>query len=301
MKKYIIWASIVVFFFGLLGGIAVADEPAEPAVTKPAPEPAEEPTIILPIVPVLVEPEDEPVPEPPRPKPPGTVRVSELAADTWYVVESSIPLIFLHSPTGCVAVSHEEGPVKIRGKFADGTGGIETRTYKLPHVYSVNAIAAGKIELLIIPEGVKSEKDILRQQLTVMGQGPNPPPGPKPDPTPEPDPTPGPVTTFRVIFVKESGSTLSAQQSSVPAAAEIRNYLNRKTTSENGVTGWREYDPQQNVTNEQPNMKALWNAVKPNLQTFPCMVVEVNGRATIMPFPSGVADAMQTLKKAGGE
>ena len=217
-----------------------------------------------------------------------------------------MPLIILHSPAGHVSVQPEAGPVKVRGKFVDGTGKTETRTFSSPHLYFINAVKAGKIELLIVPEGVQSEADVIRQTLTVMGLAPIPPPDPgpgpmPPGPTPQPEPTPGPVTTFRVIFVKESGSTLSAQQSSIPAAAEIRNYLNRKTTSEIAVPGWREYDPQQNVTNEQPNMKALWNAVKPNLQTFPCMVVEVNGRATIMPFPASVADAVQTLKKAGGE
>jgi hypothetical protein len=31
------------------------------------------------------------------------------------------------------------------------------------------------------------------------------------------------------------------------------------------------------------------------------MVVEVNGHATVMPFPANVDDALATLKKSGGE
>jgi hypothetical protein len=123
--------------------------------------------------------------------------------------------------------------------------------------------------------------------------------GPKPvDPVPV---VPEPVTSFRVIFVKESGQTLQGQQSAIPAAKEIRDYLQAKTTQEGGLPGWREYDPQQSTTNEQPVMRALWDAVKPKLLPAPCLVVEVNGKATVMPFPNTVADAVATLKKAGGQ
>jgi hypothetical protein len=111
---------------------------------------------------------------------------------------------------------------------------------------------------------------------------------------------PEPVRTFRVIFVKESGETLSAAQTPIPSAKAIREYLNAKTTREGNQPGWREYDPQQNTTNEQPTMAALWEAVKPKLQGIPCMVIEVNGRATVMPFPADVDAALAALKRAGG-
>ena len=91
------------------------------------------------------------------------------------------------------------------------------------------------------------ESDISRQVLTVVGTGPNPPPGPDPDPDVKPDPDPVPVKSFRVIFVKESGQTLNAAQTAIPAAKAIRAYLNLKTTQEGNVPGWREYDPQQIV------------------------------------------------------
>ena len=120
----------------------------------------------------------------------------------------------------------------------------------------------------------------------------------KPEPTPTP--VPEPVKSFRVIFVKESGQTLAGEQLAIPGAKEIREYLTAKTTPEGNQPGWREYDPQQQTANEQPTMKALWEAAKPSLLPAPCLVVEVNGKATVMPFPKTVAEAVETLKKAGG-
>jgi hypothetical protein len=120
----------------------------------------------------------------------------------------------------------------------------------------------------------------------------------KPEPTPAP--VPEPVKSFRVIFVKESGQTLQGEQLAIPGAKEIREYLTAKTTPEGGQVGWREYDPQQQTASEQPTMRALWEAAKPSLLPAPCLIVEVNGKATVMPFPKTVAEAVETFKKAGG-
>lgn len=130
-----------------------------------------------------------------------------------------------------------------------------------------------------------------------IGKNPTPTPDPpKPDP-PIPDPS---VNSFRVIFVKESGSTLTAEQTAIPQAKAIRDYLTAKTTPEGGLAGWREYDPQQSTTNEQSKMRELWASTKSAITAIPCMVVEVNGKATIAPYPKNVAEALQTLKSYGG-
>lgn len=315
------WRIVRVFAFVLmLAGHVLAQEvekvapelDSDAGVSSRAPD-SDVPKIHIPVLPVLVEPEEiDDTPEPPKPKPDrGPVPVTSLSEDTWYVVESNIPLIVLHSPSGHVSVQPDQGPIKVRGKFVDGTGKTETRTFNSKHLYFINAIKAGKIELLIVPQGVQEEKDVIRQPLTVMGVAPIPPPEPPPGPgptppgpmppEPDPGPTPGPVTSFHVIFVKESATTLNAEQSSIPAAKVLRDYLNLKTTPEGGLTGWREYDPHQNTANEQPTMKALWTKVKPSLQRFPCMVVEVNGDAKVMPFPANVTEALSVLKKAAGE
>ena len=160
------------------------------------------------MVPVLnedqVPPEDHPAPQP-RPNV-GPVPVTKLSDDTWYVIESPVKLIVLHSPSGHVQIDPDEGPVKIRGKFADGTGKNEVRTYSSKYVYSVSALKAGQIELLIFPVGVQQESEVVRQSLTIMGIGPNPPPDPpKPDPgpKPEPGPMPDPVSESIIIEVLE--------------------------------------------------------------------------------------------------
>lgn len=255
------------------------------------------PRIIFPMKPVLVEPDKpRPVVDPADPQ-----IISEIKPDEMYVLESPVKLFVLTSPAGVLAVDATEGPIRVRGKFSDGTGKLETRNYTSPWVYFVTAPGTGKAELILVPEGVKLETDIFRQVLTVTGTRPNPPPEPvEPDPVDPVPVVPEPVKSFRVIFVKESGQTLNAQQSAIPAAKVIRDYLAIKTTAEGGLVGWREYDPQQTTTNEQPAVKALWEAVKPKLLAAPCLVIEVNGHATVMAFPANVDDCMQTLKKFGG-
>ena len=164
----------------------------------------------------------------PEPAPVEQQPISTLKADEWYVIESDAPLAVLSSPVGLVSVTEDAGPIRIKGKFADGNGRTETRSYAGPHVYSVEAVKSGTVELILIPVGFTDAAQIRRQTLTVSGLGPQPPPDPGPGP--DPGPQPGPVKSFRVIFVKESGQTLPLGQSSIPGAKQIRDYLNGKTT-----------------------------------------------------------------------
>lgn len=245
--------------------------------------------VIWPVVPVLVEP-DTPVVRDPQP-------ITTLKADEFLVVESNVELFVRQFPEGLIAVESSAGPIKVRAKFSDGSGKTETRTYRCEFVYFLTAVTSGTAGVDLIPVGVLQQESIIRHVLTVDGTLPNPPPGPGPTPDPKP---PQPVTSFRVIFVKESGDTLNPQQTAIPAAKAIRDYLIAKTTPEGGVAGWREYDPQQTTANEQATMRALWEAVKVKLLPAPCLVIEVNGHATVMPFPATVDEAIQTLKKYGG-
>lgn len=279
--------------------MAVFDE--TPVVLKPAPE---TPQIHLPTTPVLVEPDvidDEP--EPPKPRPDRSPKpITTISDEQLYVIESTIPLIVLASPDGFVSIESEEGPQKVKAKFVDGTGKMETRVFHSKHLYFINAVKPGKLELIIVPVGVEKAENILRQELTVLGQMPNPPPDPVDpiDPPPDPVDPPAPVTSFRVIFVKESGDTLNAQQSAIPAAKVIQDYLLAKTTYEGTQHGFREFDPDQGTETETPMFKKLWEVVRPKITKVPCMVVEVNGHAVVMPFPANVDECMATLKKAGG-
>jgi hypothetical protein len=157
--------------------------------------------IIFPIIPVLNE-KDVPEEDHPSPPPERLPKfVSDLSEETWLVIESEDPIVVTSSPLGHVTVQPEEGPVKVRGKFADGTGKIETRVFSSKHLYFVNAIKQGKIEILVFtPQVVTEEKDIPRFPLNVMGIAPIPPPGPGPGPGPKP---PDPVSDSVFIAIVE--------------------------------------------------------------------------------------------------
>ena len=120
---------------------------------------------------------------------PGTV--SKLTGELLYVIDSDVELIVLSSPDGVVRVSTDAGPLRMRGRFVDGDGSVETRNYKGKHIYTIDAIASGRTELIVIPKGVSKQSDIIRKTLDVdSGAGPRPPPKPDPEPGPKPDPEP---------------------------------------------------------------------------------------------------------------
>lgn len=279
----------------------VFDDPNELRPSIDDLKPVPEGQIRLPVLPpgpqpAPPQPSPDPAPKPPAPTP---TEVTTLLADQFFVIEADVPFFVLDSRTGLVSISYDEGPIRLRGKFADGAGKVETRTYRSKYLATLEATQKGQVEILVVPAGATDAGVVIRRTLSVMGQSPQPPPDPEPDPDDPPVP-PAPVTSFRVIFVKESGATLPPQQTAIPAAKAIRDYLTVKTTPENGLAGWREYDPEQITVNEQPAMKELWEAVKPKLLHAPCLVIEVNGRRIVMPFPNTVEGALDKLKEYGG-
>jgi hypothetical protein len=130
------------------------------------------------------------------------------------------------------------------------------------------------------------------------GPGPTPqPPEPKP---PEPKP-PAPVTSFRVLYVVETGGTLTAAQNSTIYAKSVRDYLAASTTPEGGLPGFRVFDKDHEAGNEPPTVKALWAAVRPQVTAVPCVAIEVNGKVTIEPLPETPAAAVALFKKYRGD
>lgn len=234
----------------------------------------------------------------PMPNPEASIT---LTPELVMVCDSDIDCVVVCSPKGRLKITPAKGPITVRGKFVDGTGQVEMRTFAGPFVWFIEAAEAGECELLVLPVGSK-ESDLLRRRI-VSQTGPQPPPKPKPDdPIPDPKPKPPkPVESFRVIFVWESGTTPTAGQLGVSDSVAVRDYLDRKTTKEGGHPGWRKYDPQQQLSGEQPTMTALWNAAKPKITTVPCLIVEVNGKADILPYPANAAESLALLKKYGGE
>lgn len=194
-------------------------------------EPKRPSTIILPVHPVLVEPDTPgPVVNPTDP----TI-IGEINPDEMYVVESSVKLMVLTSPADVLAVEKTEGPIRVRGKFSDGTGKIETRNYASEWVYFVTTKGTGTAELILIPEGVMDEKDIVRQVLVVSGSGPNPPPGPDPPPEPPPNPPTPKATHVRLAIVED---TLNRS----PDTAILMNQLVGWNEFLDAGHQWRQYD-----------------------------------------------------------
>ena len=227
--------------------------------------------------------------------------ITTIDPGVWYVIRSEKPLFVLDSPQGSVTIV--SGATVVDGVFAGSDGVSETKVFDSSQfTYLIQGTEPCTTELILIPEGVTDRQSIERHTLTVSGEGPQPPPDEDEEPDVPDEPVDPPVVeSFRVIFVKESGATLNSAQSAIPAAKVIRDYLQAKTTAEGGVSGFREYDPDQSVVNEIESMTALWAAVQPKLLPAPCLVIEVNGHATVMPFPADVDECMTTLKEFGGE
>ena len=130
--------------------------------------------------------------------------VTELKEDYWFVIEADISCLVLASRDGIVSVTAEKSPIRLRGKFADGTGKVETRSYTAKNIWIIEAVTKGEVELLIIPDGAKDASAVLRRTLAVGGLGPIPPPKPSPEPPVPvpPKPTPDPTTlTAKVLTV----------------------------------------------------------------------------------------------------
>lgn len=184
-----------------------------------------------------------------------------LTVERLYVIDSDVDAVVLTSPQGVVKVTKEPGPLRVRGLFVDGTG-YETREFKGKWVFTVEPVAkaAGEVELLVVPLGLKAEADVLRRRVKV-GDAPRPPPGPdvKPDPKPiDPQPKPVdpaapiPLSGFRVLIVFETGQGLPAAQSSILYGKRTRDYLDQHCVKgPNGQTPeYRIYDKDVPLANE---------------------------------------------------
>jgi hypothetical protein len=155
-----------------------------------------------------VSPKTDPIRLPviPAPAPlPAPSAIASLGADQLYVIDSDVSCIVLASPAGVVSVSEDVGPVKIRGKFVDGSGKVESRNYRGKLVYTIEPLSNGRVELLVIPSG-GTQADVIRRTLDVgSGQGPQPPPNPQPNP----EPSPSPVALWGFVVIEETGDAVA--------------------------------------------------------------------------------------------
>lgn len=147
----------------------------------------------------------------PTPQPPGSAL--PVSPNTFFVVQSDADLIPVVSGVGKVKFTIEQGPIRVRGIFADGNGQYETRTLTAKTLVFVDPVSVGDAELLMIPVGVKDEASIARQRVTVL-DGPRPPPGPGPGPGPKPDGELGLIKASR-----DGAASVSSPSKSTESAA----------------------------------------------------------------------------------
>lgn len=126
------------------------------------------------------------LPTPPQPKPPAPTpgQPINLTSEMLYVVRSGLKCVMVTSPPGIIRVNADAGPLRIRAKFIESPGEWQTKNYTEKYIYTIEAVAVGKAELIVVPEG-GGDGDVIRKQFDVT-VAPRPPPDPIPDP-PVPD------------------------------------------------------------------------------------------------------------------
>lgn len=273
----------------LLGLQLSAVDPAPPP--KPA---SSKSTIKFPDPP---PPKEDPADQPKvEPTPAPSLPIPVLGDGVYYVIHDDAPFLVYASPPGLVKITKSSGPATFLGVFIDGTGKFEEKKYSAKNIVTITAASTGRVELIVSPVGAADESAAIRKVIDVeSGMGPIPPPKPV---IPKVDPTvPVPPKTLRIIFVLESGATLPVGQQSVVDAKIVRDWVIANTTNDGKQYGWRRYDPDEDVTNESPAMKAIWEAAKPKLTKIPCVVVAADNKIDIVAYPASAAAAVELFKK----
>ena len=218
------------------------------------------------------------VPAAPVESQPEPAIVDTLAADEWYVIPSPTPLKVIASPDGIVDIEEDSGPLRLRGKFAGGTG-LESRTIDSPHVYLITARTAGQIELLII----EADGTLTRQSITVGGAGPRPPPIITVGPVRPVEPPSG----LQVMLLIDQGDAVSslAAVNSVP----VLQWMDSNTTQTDGRPGWRRWDRSSlgdpdTLATESPTWRKLWADVGSGIPAGPQLVIISGPKVTTRPI-----------------
>lgn len=275
----------------------------EPAVDEVIYEPFASSEIELPIA-EHDEEQPDPVPLPiPKPTPKA---VTDLPPDWFYVIKSPSRLVCLSSPPGILSVTEDEKSLRLRGKFAGGTGKIESKTFSAPWIYTIEGSAPGKVELLLIPRGLQDESAVRRTVLSVLGENPQPPPIPvdpvKPDPV-NPDPvTPAIVTgPLQILVIEETADRMRIPRTQLEAlfGQRLREYCSTHCSKSDGVTpDFRAIDKDSDVSKTD---KWIQDAFKEPRTSLPWISLS-NGKAGFSgPLPEDEDRLMQLLKRFGGE
>lgn len=238
---------------------------------------------------------------PPVPVPvPGAVPL--LTADTLYVIPADESFLLFDSPRGLVKITRETGPIRIRGKFLDGDGKVETRTYNQKNLAIVEATGAkGRVELIAVPAGLNDEAGASRMLLD-LNQAPQPPPVDPVDPVkPDPIKPPFSLKSFRVLIITP-GTALTGAENSVIYGKEVEQFLEANCTKgPNGERGWARTDKDA-LGNYEKDRQAVWDAVKADFQPpkntkTPAIAIQVNDKITIEKLAATPAAQVAILKQ----
>ena len=235
---------------------------------------------------------EQAIEEQPAPQPATEPRaIDRISMAEWYVIESDVPLLVVESPQGIVQITAESGPIRARGQFAGGSG-VESRTYDWPHVYFVEPIKAGTVELLIWEQSADAgPADVIRQALTVSGSGPQPPP----DPDPEPDPdgiTVDDINGFRVVILADESADL--------ATLNAINGLPLRQWLEANTDDWRRWDrstiTERGLENEAELYQRLWSEIRDRVPDGPQVLAIKGTHCTIFPADSQILQRLEALR-----
>jgi hypothetical protein len=98
----------------------------------------------------------------PKPAP-----VDEFKLDELYLIQSDVSLHLIPSPPGVVQVTSAKSGSVIFSRFAGGQG-LEERQVERQHGYVVRGLAAGSVELIVLPTGSQDLSEMRRRVLTVI-------------------------------------------------------------------------------------------------------------------------------------
>ena len=227
----------------------------------------------------------QPTPVADEPHPIGTVRREE-----FYILQSESPLLVVASPPGLVEITHEQGPMMARGKFAGGDGETETRMLLGNHLYFVDAIQSGSVELIVIPAGAE-DADQIQRQLVEVQAGPRPPPEPEPvddDQIPVDD-----TGGFRVLLLLDETADVDTL-TAVDSLQTIK-WLDANTDD------WRRWDrstaeTEGELDKEEPVWRRIWQAAKPSLPEGPQLLVIQGKTITVRPLTSQIVQELEVLR-----
>lgn len=167
--------------------------------------------------------------------------------------------------------------------------------HKAPSKTAVPCLGVSPGTVTITAWGVVDGKAKRLAALTIA-VGPAPPDVKPDEPKPDVKPDPKPVTSFRVFLIYESGATYPSAVNTVLYGNVVESWLNENCTG--GKAGWRRRDKDLSG-DADPTMAALWKAVQPSLTTIPCVAVEVNGKAEIIPLevtPAAMVAKLNTYR-----